>query len=78
VDHLGVVRHRETRPADRGDLSCLEHDGSAVDGLALHRDDPAAYDRLDSSHGPTLVPAAGGVAYRYGEIRLRRPIRSVP
>ncbi len=46
VDHLGVVGYRETRPIDGDDLSRLEQDSSAVDGLAFHRDDPGAHNRL--------------------------------
>src|SRR5215472_17130401 len=53
VDHLGPVRYRETGPLDRGDLSRVEQDSSAVDRLALYRDDPRPHDRLAmSSHAP--------------------------
>jgi hypothetical protein len=53
VDHLGLVRYRETGALDRDDLSRVEQNSSAVDGLAFYRDDPRPDDRLAiSSNAP--------------------------
>jgi len=56
VDHLGVGRHRESRPLHRDDLPRLEQDRPAVDGVAHDRDDPGSRDR-DAHSSEATIPA---------------------